>query len=320
MSNSWYRLENKADSSIASLWLYEDIGSHGIEAKDFVADLNKIDAKTINVHINSQGGEVYQGFAIYQALKNHPATVNITIDGLAASIASVIAMAGDHVKMAKNAEMMIHEGHVSMSMCNAAEMSKMVSLLDRTSENIASVYAERAGGDIGMWRNAMKAETWFNAKEAVAAGLADEVIKSDSKPRNVSELTMFNFAGRSFAPDPKEVITKMDTPSIDNAADTTPYGPVEYADPGYQADGQKRYPIDTADHVRAAWSYVNQADNAKLYSAEQLANIKERIIRAAKKFGIQISETSQNHANMSVTNETPLNLQVINALKEVFHA
>ena len=68
-------------------------------------------------------------------------------------------------------------------------------------------------------------------------------------------------------------------------------GGVDYADPGYQKDGKKRYPIDTADHVRAAWSYINQSDNAGMYSAEQLANIKGRIKSAAKKFGIQISDS-----------------------------
>ena len=73
-------------------------------------------------------------------------------------------------------------------------------------------------------------------------------------------------------------------------ADNMPYGDVEYADPGYQSDKKKRYPIDTAAHTRAAWSYINQSDNAGAYSSEQLANIKGRIRAAAKKFGIEISD------------------------------
>lgn len=72
-----------------------------------------------------------------------------------------------------------------------------------------------------------------------------------------------------------------------------PYGQVQYADPGYQKDKQKRYPIDTEAHVRAAWSYINQAGNASLYSPKQLAAVKRRIIAAAKKYGIQISENEQ---------------------------
>ena len=79
-------------------------------------------------------------------------------------------------------------------------------------------------------------------------------------------------------------------------ADNQPYGDVAYADPGYQKDGKKRYPIDTADHVRAAWSYINQSDNAGQYSSEQLANIKGRIRAAAKKFGIEIADqASRSH-------------------------
>jgi ATP-dependent protease ClpP protease subunit len=318
MSRNWFVIENKANTDTAKLYLYDEVGGYGIDAKDFINELNDVTAKTIDVHINSIGGEVYQGFAIYQALKQHPATVNITIDAIAASIASVIAMAGDKVSIAKTGEMMIHDGMVSMSMCNAAELTKMVSMLERVSTNIASVYADRAGGNPDMWRNAMKEETWFSAQEALSAGLVDEVVSTKSAVRNVADMKLFNYAGRSFAPEPSEVLaTKKET--IQNAdTPTEPYGPVEYADPGYQADGQKRYPMDTADHVRAAWSYINQEDNAKLYTSEQLDNIKQRIMTAAKKFNIEIAP--QNSASIVVTNEIPFNLQLINALKEVFHA
>lgn len=277
--NSWYKLENKASNP--TLWLYDEIGGFGVSAHDFIQDLTEIESDSIDVHISSLGGEVFQGFAIYQALKNHPANVNIFVDSIAASIASVIAMAGDKVTMAKNSQMMIHDGHVTMQ-GNAADLTRMIDQLDRASDNIASVYAERAGGDIPTWRNAMREETWFNADEAVAAGLADAVSTGGKKMRNVAELQIFNYAGRQFAPAPK----------ISGAATEkkAPYGDVEYADPGYQNDGQKRYPIDTEEHVRAAWSYINQEKNANMYSTEHLNEIKSRIKRAAKKFGIEISD------------------------------
>ena len=79
-------------------------------------------------------------------------------------------------------------------------------------------------------------------------------------------------------------------------SDSTPYGDVAYADPGYQKDGKKRYPIDSADHVRAAWSYINQVGNASQYTAEQLASIKSRIRAAAKHFGIQIADDQQQNS------------------------
>ena len=83
---------------------------------------------------------------------------------------------------------------------------------------------------------------------------------------------------------------------MSRADSSKPYGDVEYADPGYQSDGRKRYPIDSADHVRAANSYINQADNAKLYTAAQLKNIKSRIGAAAKKFGIELSDDEAGRA------------------------
>jgi ATP-dependent protease ClpP protease subunit len=278
MSRTWYKIENKATDNKATMWMYDEIGGFGTRAQDFINELNDISAPEIDVHINSVGGEVFEGLAIYQALKAHPATVNVTVDALAASIASVIAMAGDKVKMAKNAQLMIHDGHVAMT-GNSADLSKMVALLDRASDNIASVYVDRAGGDISQWRAAMQTETWFTADEAVAAGLADEVLKTRSNPRNVADLQIFNYAGRDFAPAP-----------VLNADKKSPYGDVEYADPGYQDDGQKRYPIDTEEHTRAAWSYINQEKNRGMYSSTQLSEIETRIKKAAKKFGIEISD------------------------------
>ncbi len=196
----WYEIKNEAD--IAEVLIYDEIGQYGIEAKDFINELNKVKASSINVRINSRGGEVYDGFAIYQALKSHPARVNVTVDALAASIASVIAMAGDNIVMARNAELMIHDGHV-MASGDAASLTEMVDSLNRVSNNIASVYAERTNGNVDEWRNAMKKETWYSAEEAVAAGLADSIADSSRQARNVSELRIFNYAGRTFAPAPQ---------------------------------------------------------------------------------------------------------------------
>ncbi len=196
----WFQIENSAD--VAEILLYDDIGQYGIQAKDFIDELKNVKAQTINVRINSRGGEVYDGFAIYQALKTHPANVNVTVDALAASIASVIAMAGDKVIMSRNAELMIHDGHV-MAQGDAASLSEMVDSLNRVSNNIASVYAERAGGNPEDWRNAMRKETWYSADEAIAAGLADEIAEPSRQTRNVDELRIFNYAGRAFAPAPQ---------------------------------------------------------------------------------------------------------------------
>jgi ATP-dependent protease ClpP protease subunit len=200
--NKWYEITNKAEAPAAEVFLYDEIGGYGIDASQFINELSQIEADELTVHINSVGGEVFAGFAIYQALKDHRANVTVHVDALAASIASVIAQAGDRVVMARNAEMMIHDGMVA-TMGNAAELRRAVDTLDRVSNNIASVYAERAGGEPATWRTAMQAETWYSADEAVAAGLADEVAPATKRgSRNSSDLRIFNYAGRKFAPPP----------------------------------------------------------------------------------------------------------------------
>lgn len=176
---TWYRFgqptNKKADApSDTEVWIYDEIGMWGISASDFARDLAQVDTDQITVRLNSPGGEVYDGIAILNALIGHPAAVTVKVDGLAASIASVIAMAGDKVVMGSHSEMMIHEAS-TFAMGNAADIREVADMLDRVSDNISQVYAERAGGKPQDWRALMLAETWLSAEEAVAAGLADEV-------------------------------------------------------------------------------------------------------------------------------------------------
>lgn len=198
--NSWFRVENSAAAE-AEVFLYDEIGAWGISAADFVKELRSITAPTIQLRISSPGGDVFDGIAIYNALRNHRATVNVTVDGIAASAASFISQAGDRITMARNAQMMIHEGH-GVCVGNSKDMAAMTDLLDKCSDNIADIYAQRAGGTVADWRARMRAETWYTAAEAVKAGLADEVATSDARVDNSWDLSIFNFAGRVAAPDP----------------------------------------------------------------------------------------------------------------------
>jgi ATP-dependent protease ClpP protease subunit len=203
----WYRIENRADDT-AAVHIYDEIGFFGVTAADFVKDFTAIKASSIDVHVNSPGGEVFDGVAIHNAIKNHPANVTVRIDGLAASAASFIAMAGDQIVIEKNAQMMIHDA-LSLAVGNAAELRDLADMLDKTSESIAQMYADRAGGDAADWRKAMKAETWYSAQEAVDAGLADEVAgakddegKAGLKVAASFDLSIFRHAGREAAPAP----------------------------------------------------------------------------------------------------------------------
>ena len=153
----------------------DEIGYWGVTAQDFVDELLAIDSKTIELHVNSPGGDVFDGIAIMNALADHPATVNVMVDGLAASAASYIALAGDTVRMNRASQMMIHDA-AGMCWGNAADMESMKALLDRISDTIAELYSAKAGGTVEEWRDLMRAETWYSAAEAVEAKLADEAV------------------------------------------------------------------------------------------------------------------------------------------------
>lgn len=170
---TWFRFVSNKMGLGTDLYLYDEIGCDGICAKDFVPELRAVKGP-LNVHINSPGGDVYEGLAIYNALKQRSGGTVGFVDGVAASIASVIAMGCEKVVMGKHSTMMIHDAF-GMTMGDSNQMAKMVDRLERTSADLASIYAERAGGTPDRWRNRMKAETWYTADEAVAAGLADLV-------------------------------------------------------------------------------------------------------------------------------------------------
>ncbi|YCK83522.1 ATP-dependent Clp protease proteolytic subunit [Arthrobacter sp. D3-18] len=203
----WFRMEASADSNAADVYIYEMIDSWwGVDAAQFVREIAALDVETINLWVNSPGGSVYDGVAIMNALRRHQATVVATVDGMAASAASFIIQAADEVIMGQGAELMIHDAW-TFAWGNAEALQKAAGDLDRISSTIAGIYAERAGGTIEEWREAMRAETWYTADEAVAAGLADRVAKVAKKPTteeasNRFDLSIFAHAGRRNAPAP----------------------------------------------------------------------------------------------------------------------
>jgi ATP-dependent protease ClpP protease subunit len=173
-SNDWYRIRNQVNGP-TQLHIYDEIGYFGVSAGDMIRDLANVDGP-VEVHLNSPGGEVFDGIAIYNALLARK-DVTVIIDGLAASIASVIAMAGNPVLIARNAQMMVHDGF-GMAIGNAQDLRELAELLDRTSNNIANIYSDHTGHPQDYWRNIMKAETWYDSAEAIEAGLADRLVDS----------------------------------------------------------------------------------------------------------------------------------------------
>lgn len=177
-----YRIANAAGDE-AVIRIYDEIWFLGVNADDFVRDLQDVTAPKIRVEINSPGGDVFDGIAIYNALRTHPAHVTTRVDGIAASIASVIAQAGDTRIMLGASQMMIHNAW-GMTVGDHRDHDEMRALLEQQDDIIAGIYASRSGGSREYFRTLMDAETWLSDERAVAEGLADELVDPPAKPQD----------------------------------------------------------------------------------------------------------------------------------------
>lgn len=194
----------------AVLRLYDPIDSYGdmwgVSAKEFAAVLDELPDTTTDIRllVNSPGGEVFEGIAILNLLRSHPAKVTAVVEGIAASAASFIACGVDETVMAPNSEMFVHNAW-GLCVGDTNDMQQMADELAHISENVASIYAQKAGGTTDEWRQTMSSESWYSADEAVAAGLADRVdtaappATAEAKAR--FDLSVFSkFSGRRPAP------------------------------------------------------------------------------------------------------------------------
>ena len=190
--------------------LYGPIGpdfwepENAITAKAVMSQLADMEGD-VTVRISSGGGDVYEGIDIMTALRNYDGEVTVIVESLAASAASFIAVGGaDRVLMRGSSEMMIHRAWTFME-GNADDVRKTLDDLERQDNKLASIYAGKAGGDVQDWLDAMSAETWYTAEEAVAAGLADGIVAEKSKvpePSSAMAKRRFKFANRAAAPPP----------------------------------------------------------------------------------------------------------------------
>jgi ATP-dependent protease ClpP protease subunit len=175
------------NAATPKLYVHGIIGGYDADSSEFVQAVHGITAKTVDVHVNSPGGFVYDGVAMYEALKTSPATVNMHIDGLAASAASFLSQAGDSIDISSAGRMMIHDAE-GIGIGSPADMQEYTDFLNAVSDDISGIYAARAGGKPAAWRTAMSATTWYSAQQAVDAGLADRVSASTGGPDNRTRL------------------------------------------------------------------------------------------------------------------------------------
>lgn len=229
---------NQSDSKTsARVDILSEIGYWGITAEEFVSELNKLDVDEIDLHVNSPGGSAADGVTIYNNLRDHSADVIATVDGWALSAASVIVQAADERVMNVGATMMIHDAW-GLAIGNASDMREMAVILDKISNSIAGVYALRSGGGIDDWIENMAAETWYNAGEAVEAGLADRAVDQpttdgdgdgDGDGAEASwDLSIFQFPTRDAAGPPRffdrAPIDSVTNPKLEPRKDPEPVG------------------------------------------------------------------------------------------------
>lgn len=177
MPKSWFTIRMLANSEAAEVLIYDEIGAYGVSAKNFLDELGAIpDASAVTLRINSPGGSVFDAVAIYNALKRRAGTVTVSIDGIAASAASYVAMAGGEVVMPENAFLMIHDPS-GMVMGSAADMRAMAEALDKIRDSLVTGYAAKSGADDDTVAALMAKETWLSASEAQALGFCDRVVE-----------------------------------------------------------------------------------------------------------------------------------------------
>jgi HK97 family phage major capsid protein len=194
-AKSWYRF--RAAASGVELMLYDEIGSFGVSAKDFVNDLKRLgDDEPLTLRIHSTGGDIVEGNAIANSLKRRKGQVTTQIDGLAASIATVVALAGSPVRMAENGLFMIHDPW-GATVGTSEELQKQADILDRIRETMISTYQAKTNLPRERIAQMTKDETWMTAAEAQELGFVDEItepIKAAASITGDFDLTKFHNA------------------------------------------------------------------------------------------------------------------------------
>lgn len=205
------KITNQTSDS-AEVWIYNDIGYWGVDANSFRHEMQALAGKHVTLHIHSYGGEVVEGLAIYNAILRHSAGVTVQIDGIAASMASVIALAGSPVKMAENGYLMIHNP-ANIAMGDAEEMRKSADLLDKMRDTLSGIYVAKTGLPEEEIIEMMDAETWMTAAEAHEKGFIDEITDKIEAAASADPKALARFTNLPAALVDTKSLSNMSTPA-----------------------------------------------------------------------------------------------------------
>lgn len=176
MNEKWYNIQNKVGET-ADIYIFDEIGTYGVTAQDFISEIKGLKDMPINLRINSLGGDVFDGMAMYNVIKRREAKTTVYIEGIAASIATIIALGADEVIMAENSLFMIHNAWGGTS-GEAKDMRKTAETLDKITSELTDIYVKKTGLSYDALAEMMDEESWLNAQEAFDLGFIDTI--SDS--------------------------------------------------------------------------------------------------------------------------------------------
>jgi len=176
MNEKWYNIQNKAGET-ADIYIFDEIGTYGVTAQDFISEIKGLKDMPINLRINSLGGDVFDGMAMYNVIKRRESKTTVYIEGIAASIATIIALGADEVIMAENSLFMIHNAWGGTS-GEAKDMRKTAETLDKITSELTDIYVKKTGLSYDTLAEMMNEESWLNAQEAFDLGFIDTI--SDS--------------------------------------------------------------------------------------------------------------------------------------------
>jgi len=293
----------QADGKCLSLQIYDVIGAdmfgQGITASMVKAAMDQDDYSDIQVNLNSPGGDAFEGVAIYNVLKNSGKPVCVVVDGMAASAASIVAMAGDKITMGEGSMIMIHEA-LALCMGHADDMRQMAETLDTVTASIADIYVSNTGNSKTSVLEMMKAETWMGAKEAVKNGFATEVA-GKAKVSNSFDLSRFKNV-------PEALKNAAKTKEVDGehltAGDFVYVGDPDKTDtwslPWHFSTDEK-----TKSHLRDA---LARFDQDEVIPESHKAEAHAKLVRLCKEHDIQVSQSgkAKNEVEELVDYELPL--------------
>ena len=292
---TWYNLKADAGKTPV-LSIFDDIGAYGVSAKSFLNDLRTVTTDEVDVEINSPGGDVFAGLAIYNGLRASGKKINVKVLGLAASAASLVAMAGDTIEMPENAFMMIHNPW-GFARGGADEMRNTADVLDKIGTGLASTYAKRTGKTDQEITALLDAETWMTAQEAVDAGFATSVTPAlavkasyseDRLPENVrlafkAQAPTTEDSAPADAPAPVfgETLAEQ-VQTIANAAGLGQYAAVWGADPALRNTEQVTARAELAREVQALCVLAKRPEMADKFikAATPLQDVRAEIFAA----------------------------------------